>query len=101
MFINFVFYQKEFVLPSFDGNINSITIRNCKELLVKSGTFQKVDYVDQINIENIQNLVLESFSLEFTKRLPVPKIKLTFLNVNCIFLTFFLNFERYFFSERY
>lgn len=74
-------FVKEFVLPAFSGNINRIVVKNCPNLLVRKGTFQDIGYVDRIRFENIRNLMLEGYALEFANRLPAPKIKLTFSNV--------------------
>lgn len=66
------------------GNVNNIVVENCNTLIVKSNTFHAVDYIDHIQFNNIKQLILESNSLEFKKRLPIPKIKLLFSNVSHI-----------------
>lgn len=57
-------------------------MQNCGYVLITEGTFQDVDYIERIQFKNIRDLMLESNSLELKKRLPIPKIKLTFDKVS-------------------
>lgn len=75
-------FLQNFFLPLFNGNINNLRVLNCKNVWVTQNTFQDVDHIGHIHFTNIKELILEPHSLEFRKRLPVPKIKLIFNNVS-------------------
>lgn len=52
-------------MPKFSGNMLQITIRNCKQLLVRASTFANVFNIATLEFENIGDLVLHSSSLNF------------------------------------
>lgn len=71
-----------FELEKISGNINILIIQNCKDLFVNAGTFQDVAFISKIQFRNIKSLSMNQYSLEFGRRLPTPKIKVTFQNVS-------------------
>lgn len=69
-------------MPLLHGNVNNLIVQNCKNVLIGQNTFQDVAYIEHIHFINIKELTLEPHSLEFKRRLPVPKIKMIFNNVS-------------------
>lgn len=74
--------NKPFVLQPLTGNFKDVIVQNCKNVIVKQGTFHDVSYIDHIRFVNIKRLTLEQNSLQFTRRLPSLKVNLIFYNVN-------------------
>lgn len=71
-------------LPRMDGNIFQIRILNCKELRIKSGTFASLSMLSSVSFTNVEDLILEAYSLEFPVRLPANRVRLNFFNVSSI-----------------
>lgn len=69
-------------LPRMDGNIFQIRILNCKELRIKSGTFASLSMLSRVSFTNVEDLILETNSLDFPVRLPSNRVRLDFLNVS-------------------
>lgn len=66
------------------GNINHVTIVNCKRLHVRKGTFSRSGQLNRVTFENIDDLIMEAFALEFPLRMPPPKINVKFNRVSNI-----------------
>lgn len=73
-------------LPRMDGNIFQIRILNCKELRIKSGTFASLSMLSRVSFTNVEDLILETNSLDFPVRSPSNRVRLDFLNVSSIHL---------------
>lgn len=69
-------------LPRMDGNIFQIRILNCKELRIKSGTFASLSMLTRVSFTNVEDLILEKYSLEFPVRVPATRVRLDFFNVS-------------------
>lgn len=70
------------MLQPLTGNFKDVIVQNCKNVIVKQGTFHDVSYIDHIRFVNIKRLALEPNSLQFTRRLPTLKVNLIFYNVS-------------------
>lgn len=73
---------KVFVLPELTGNINHITIANCKRLHIRNGTFSHCDQLNRVSFEGIDDLTMDAFALDFPVRMPTPKINVKFNRVS-------------------
>lgn len=63
------------------GKVNQIRVVNCHDLRVKSGAFVDMRFVMSVQFENIGQLILEEYALEFREQFPTNKLRLQFLNV--------------------
>lgn len=75
-------HQKFFILPELTGNINHITIANCKRLHIRKGTFSRSGQLNRVTLENVDDLTMEAFALEFPVRMPTLKINVKFNRVS-------------------
>lgn len=69
-------------MPRGEGNVYQFIVTNCKSLRLRRGTFRNIATITRIVFNNIENLVLEEYSVEFPLRFPLPKVKITLNNVS-------------------
>lgn len=69
-------------LPQMDGNIFQIRILNCKELRIKSGTFASLSMLSRVSFTNVEDLILDTYALDFPVRVPANRVRLEFFNVS-------------------
>lgn len=74
--------SKVLALPKLTGNINHVTIANCKRLHIRNGTFSGADLIHRVTLEDIGDLTMESLALEFPPRMAAPKINVKFYRVS-------------------
>lgn len=60
------------------GSNNRIAIENCRRLHIRRDTFSEIVFVNQIRFENINELTLESFAINYSK----GTLKIIFDNVS-------------------
>lgn len=68
------------VLPQINGNMFQITLRNCKILRIPGNTFSRISQLTRIIFQNIEDLVLDEYSLFIQQR--QNRVKLEFYNVS-------------------
>lgn len=73
-------------LPRMDGNIFQIRILNCKQLRIKSGTFSSLSMLSRVSFTNIEDLIFDTYSLDFPVRAPSNRVRLDFSNVSYLTL---------------
>jgi len=74
------FRNDKMFLPRMDGSIFQIRILNCKQLRIKSGTFNSLSSLSRVSFTNVEDLILETYSLDFPVRLPPNRVRLDFTN---------------------
>lgn len=52
-------------MPLFSGNMQHVTVRNCKRVIIRNNTFSSIYNIGQLDFINIEDLVLQSNSLAF------------------------------------
>ncbi|EAT44595.1 AAEL004070-PA [Aedes aegypti] len=72
--------NEDFVTPQFDGSTTEIEIANCKSLRVRRETFSQLFQLTKLTIINVEDLVLESSSLDFTRNAPSARLKIELIN---------------------
>lgn len=70
------------MLQPLTGNFKDVIVQNCKNVIVKQGTFHDVSYIDHIRFLNIKRLALVENSLQLPSRSTSPKVNLIFYNVS-------------------
>lgn len=89
-------------LPLMDGNIFQIRILNCKALRIKSGTFASLSMLTRVSFTNVEDLILETYSLDFPVRLPSNRVRLDFMNVRSVRINqTFLNEKFFYLTDDY
>ncbi|KAJ6639215.1 hypothetical protein Bhyg_11957 [Pseudolycoriella hygida] len=74
------FRNEKMYLPQMDGSIFQIRILNCKHLRIKSGTFSRLSILSRVSFTNVEDLILETYSLDFPVRSPSNRVRLDFSN---------------------
>lgn len=78
--------QQRMYLPRMDGNIFQIRVLNCKVLRIKSGTFASLSMLSRVSFTNVEDLILDTYSLDFPVRVPSNRVRLEFSNVSDIII---------------
>lgn len=76
------------VLTQIIGNMFQITLRNCKILRIPSNTFSRISQLTRIIFQNIEDLILDEYSLFFQQR--QNRVKLEFYNVSTNIYTIYI-----------
>lgn len=74
------FRNERMYLPRMDGNIFQIRVLNCKVLRIKSGTFASLSMLSRVSFTNVEDLILDTYSLDFPVRVPSNRVRLEFSN---------------------
>lgn len=75
--------NEQYTVPQFEGSTTEIEIANCKALRIRRDTFTALFQLTKLTIINVEDLILEPNSLDFTRNDPSAQLRI-FLTNNVI-----------------
>ncbi|XP_055587709.1 uncharacterized protein LOC129740124 [Uranotaenia lowii] len=72
--------NEEYIAPKFEGSTTEIELANCKYLRIRRDTFSDLFQLTKLTVVNVENLILEQYSFDFTRNNPSARLKIHFVN---------------------
>ncbi|XP_055524906.1 uncharacterized protein LOC129718293 isoform X2 [Wyeomyia smithii] len=72
--------NEQYTVPQFEGSTTEIEIANCKTLRIRRDTFSALFQLTKLTIVNVEDLILESNSLDFSRNDRSAQLKIFLTN---------------------